>query len=432
MHRVLQTELEPPHGNSLQACVASVLGLPLDAVPNFITAVDYWRAMLDHANSRGLSLLKLPLMDGRLPFASVPGSLCIARGESPRHVGGGHVVVAAVAADGLALEFKHDPYPGGTFLVGPAAWAAFYSVREPALLPLPTAPPLHHHSLASELSAAGFDICAPLRVSWYNDYIKSLGLSTDSTKWLEASGEQHASGEAVPFALRPLHDFGRHGNCLAYLVGNSKAMWPCALRWLKRQLKPADIKDPVDTYACEAVSAVIEHFCKAEQAAAAAAPMTDAGTKPRPPAHEIFWAADMSPERLVDMNRVSRVAGACYFSDEMFLSIHPTFGAWVAFRAVVVVDLPATFLNGPPRHLEPLLTDDEAKAGKSAMDDALKASSEVELSVDGMPPHIAEKWAAMRDCVSLGREYKYDDKQSAYHYTKDPNLLDEAMAEVAE
>ena len=90
MQRVLQTELLPPHGNALQACVASLLGVALDTVPNFVEHADYWRAMLDHADSCGLSLLKLPLAnEGRLPFESVPGTLCIARGESPRNAGGG-------------------------------------------------------------------------------------------------------------------------------------------------------------------------------------------------------------------------------------------------------------------------------------------------------------------------------------------------------
>ena len=414
MQRVLQTELLPPHGNALQACVASLLGVALDTVPNFVEHADYWRAMLDHANSCGLSLLKLPLAnEGRLPFESVPGTLCIARGESPRNAGGGHVVVAAVAADGVGLEMVHDPHPEGGFLAGPAAWACFYVAREPALVPQPE-PATPHDTLAEELRAGGFDVFAPMRVSWYNDYIKSLGLSTDSTKYLEASGEQHASGEAAPFALRPLPDFGRPGgNSLAFMIGNSRAMWPCFLRWLQQKPEPLAVKDPVDTYTAEVIDAAIGRF-----AAAAGSPRKDT-----------FWAADMSPERLVDMNRAARVAALCYFSDEMFLSIHPTFGSWVAFRAIIVVDLPATHLHGPPRHLPPLLTDDEAAAAKEAFAAALQASSEVELTVDGMPLQLAQKWAAMRDCVGLGREHKYSQRQSEYHYTKDRKMLEEALAE---
>ena len=110
-------------------------------------------------------------------------------------------------------------------------------------------------SLIESLSGLSIDVLAPLRTSWYNDYIKSLGLSTDSTKYLERSGEQHASGEAAPFALSPLPDFGRGGDALAFLVGNSKAMWPCFLRWLRQQPDPA-LKDPIDTYSAEVIGRV--------------------------------------------------------------------------------------------------------------------------------------------------------------------------------
>ena len=100
--RVLQTVLEPPHGNALQACAASILGKALDGVPNFVEADDYWQAMLDHASSIGLSVIKVPLTDGKLPFPSASGTFCIARGTSPRGAHG-HVIVAAVAADGVSL-----------------------------------------------------------------------------------------------------------------------------------------------------------------------------------------------------------------------------------------------------------------------------------------------------------------------------------------
>ena len=58
----LQTDTTPSHGNALQACVASLLGLEMEAVPNFVAAPEgYWDAMLAHAATLGLSLLKVPL-----------------------------------------------------------------------------------------------------------------------------------------------------------------------------------------------------------------------------------------------------------------------------------------------------------------------------------------------------------------------------------
>ena len=408
MRRAMQTIVEPPHGNALQACVATVLAKPLDDVPNFVTSTDYWAAMLEHANTLGLSLLKVPLDGGRLPFPSLPGTLCIARGTSPRgdH---GHVVVATVAPDGVSLEYVHDPFSGGGYLSGDASWAAFYVAREPALLPPPSAP--SHAALAQELEDAGFDVLAPLRVSWYNELLRKLGLATDSTDYLTSAGEEHASG-APAFKLAPLPDYGRDGNALAFLVGNSRAMWPRFLEWLSAR-PDASIAHPVDAYTAEVIGGAAARFA------------ASAGAR----AHQVFWAYEMAPERLVDMNRAAMVAGVTHFSDEMFLSVHPTYGAWVAFRAVVVLDLPATHLHAPPPPQPVLLTDAEADAAKAAFADALKASSEVELSVDGMPLHLAHKWAAMRDCVGRGREHKYTDLQSEYHYTKDPALIVKALAE---
>lgn len=265
--------------------------------------------------------------------------------------------------------------------------------------------------LRHELHENGFDVFAPMCVSWYNDYLKKLGLATDSTSYLSEAGEQHASGEA-PFKLRELPDFGRQGNALALIIGNSRAMWPHFLRWLSTQPEHMLKANPVDTFAINTISRAIgNHFDGISS--------------------DTFWASEMSPERLVDMNRAALVSHLCYFSDDMYLSIHPQFGSWVAFRCVCVFDLPAD-LGPPPAHFEPLLTPEEAFAAREAFAEALRASSNVELNTDGMPLELAHKWAAMRDCVSLGREHKYSALQSEYHYTKDARVLVQAMARLAQ
>lgn len=263
--------------------------------------------------------------------------------------------------------------------------------------------------LVSTLLQRGFDVFQPFRVSTYNEYILAKGLATD---------EDHVGGTA--FSLKPLPRFGRSKDedTLAVIIGNSRALWPHFLRWLKAQPEPAAVKDPVDTYTEQVLRSAISSFASA------------AARQSEPVAYDIFWAADYSPERLVDMNRAAMVSGNSYFSEEMYLSVHPMFGSWVAFRAVVVFDLPGAYLGKPPPPLPPLLSDEEAAAAQKAFAEALKASSEVELNCDGMPLEIAHKWAAMRDCVSLGREHKYDDLQSEYHYTKNPAMLMSALEKV--
>ena len=327
MRPVIQTVLEPPHGNALQACVATLLDLPLAAVPNFVAEENYWSAMLTHAASHGLSVIKVPLSEGRLPFASAPGTRCIARGVSPRGAHG-HVIIATVwgygsiprplgwlpapchrplpatnprssdravppqvGADGCSLTPLFDPHPAGGFLAGPTVWAAFYTALTPAHLssvrPSSGAAALpFFHQLERRLMAHGFDVLAPLRVSWYNEYLQQLGLATDSTSYLETAGEQHASGEAAPFKLRQLPDFGRGGNCVALLIGNSRAMWSPFVRWLASQQEPAAVSNPVDTYTEACVAESLEAAIGADGAKRA----------------DMFWAHDMSPERLVDVS----------------------------------------------------------------------------------------------------------------------------------
>lgn len=158
--RVTQTIMQAPHGNALAACAASILGVNLDDTPNFVKEPDYLAAMQAHAARHGCSLRKLALEDGRLPTseALAPGSLCIARGTSPR--GHGHVIVACVAADGLSLEFVHDPFPSGGFLDGHAVWAAIYFVatnRMPSDAPISlTVLPPERIDDAAALTAAAF------------------------------------------------------------------------------------------------------------------------------------------------------------------------------------------------------------------------------------------------------------------------------------
>ena len=131
IHRIIQSEINPPNGNALQACVASILRLPLARVPNFVAEPDYWDSTQTFGRDHGLAFVKIALQAGALPHPSAAGVLCILRGHSPRSPNGGHVVVAKVGADGQHFEEVHDPYPGGGGLVGEPVWAAFFTMAEP-------------------------------------------------------------------------------------------------------------------------------------------------------------------------------------------------------------------------------------------------------------------------------------------------------------
>ena len=149
---VFQDDISPAKGNALQAAVASILGMPLSEVPNFIAMEEGYEAAIArfyHQGHRGGAdgrvCAKLTLEGSRgsngeertsyeasgimylRPDQSKPdeasnfpctvpdeynGKLCILRGKSPRGEFG-HVVVARHVSGGK-FDMVHDPHPDGT------------------------------------------------------------------------------------------------------------------------------------------------------------------------------------------------------------------------------------------------------------------------------------------------------------------------------
>eukprot|EP00965_Chrysotila_dentata_P151100 4994286-Pleurochrysis_carterae.AAC.2 len=177
---VAQSDVTPGGGDALRACVASLLGLSSETVPHFVREAgsEYWHALQQHAHAHGMAVLKQPLVDNRLPHATTAGVLCILRGVSPRGEHG-HVVLAAVAADGLSFRMVHDPHPGAAFLKPPYTWAAFYTPLFPPAAVAPTCSSSHEplpaeaaslfNRLQPLLAGAGFDLMAPMLAGWYDD-----------------------------------------------------------------------------------------------------------------------------------------------------------------------------------------------------------------------------------------------------------------------
>ena len=134
---VLQDDFRPGRGNALQACVASLFGLELEDVPNFITLPEgYEKAIRAFCAARRVTCEKMAVEDIPETF---DGRMCILRGASPRGYFG-HVVVARyvgscdtslhkmVLTGNGAFRLVHDPHPEGTFLDEGegCGWALFF------------------------------------------------------------------------------------------------------------------------------------------------------------------------------------------------------------------------------------------------------------------------------------------------------------------
>lgn len=101
-------------GNCFDACLASLLGMPLDAL-NYFRGEDTWYPDLQRwLAPRGLAYVEVDCIEPS-PFYRFPlPLLAIAGGSSPRGVDGGHSVIMEL--HGWERRVVHDPHPDGTGL----------------------------------------------------------------------------------------------------------------------------------------------------------------------------------------------------------------------------------------------------------------------------------------------------------------------------
>ena len=120
---VSQTKFGGIEGNCVQACLASVLELPLDAVPNFVTMDDWcgemekWLLKLYGLQPLFLKLRREIEVDDWRPFG-----YHLMGGMGPR--GLKHSVV------GYRGEIKWDPHPDRGGLVKVEDWTVFVATMD--------------------------------------------------------------------------------------------------------------------------------------------------------------------------------------------------------------------------------------------------------------------------------------------------------------
>ncbi len=129
-----------PGGNCFAACVASILELPVGAVPNFCDAEGDWLMAANQWFSKyGLAILDVDLPeDGSLRGinALVHGMPVIISGKSPRG-DFDHAVVGEYRRldDGRhQLAYVHDPHPSNDYLDGPGKSVTLFLATDPSLV----------------------------------------------------------------------------------------------------------------------------------------------------------------------------------------------------------------------------------------------------------------------------------------------------------
>lgn len=126
-------------GNCFQACVASILELPLAAVPHVASYGELWREKLDaFLTSRGLWFMNIYLkQEGGLSWPTKLTTWCILSGPSPRGKWG-HACIGKLIVEAGTMhvpEVIHDPHPSRDGLTT-VDWVGFIIPTNPANIPV--------------------------------------------------------------------------------------------------------------------------------------------------------------------------------------------------------------------------------------------------------------------------------------------------------
>lgn len=199
---------------------------------------------------------------------------------------------------------------------------------------------------------------------------------------------------------------------LAVVIGSSRAFWDPFVAWLRADPARLDGADPIDRYVVDVARAALADVAVA---------------------HEARFSFEAPPRR-VAMQRLAHVAGLASLTPAM-LCVHPTFGPWIALRAVVVFDVAPPPPADPERAMPPAC---HACADRCA---PALARAQDAVAARGRPADAVERaggdpvapdwtlWLAVRDACPIGREHRYPEPYLRYVYTKDTSVLRAAVAD---
>jgi hypothetical protein len=238
--------------------------------------------------------------------------------------------------------------------------------------------------LKKSLFGAGFDIFhGPFLPRVYNDLLESEGLVESGR--LKKLPEEIVSTEATATGTNANRT--QQIKTEAYLIGNTKHLWPIFLRWLREENErkhrmmmqdenteklstatsvtvaattttPEDhilIDDPLDTYEQTAIEEAVERVLDGNKGDN----HDSSKNNQRKCYRDLYWSSDLDPSRMVSVARIASCTGFSYLDPGTHLSVHPTFGTWHSYRAVLLLGMDPTIstsseLSLPPPKLCPI------------------------------------------------------------------------------
>ncbi|KAJ3065968.1 hypothetical protein HDU98_010695 [Podochytrium sp. JEL0797] len=248
-------------------------------------------------------------------------------------------------------------------------------------------------TIRSDLHALGMDLLTPFCVDTYNSHCLT-----------------GTAGNPAPLPALPT--FPNRTHTLGILVANTKHLWPIFTAHVAaHKAEVLAAKDPLDDYVRDGITRIMERqHIKYDV--------------------RFTWETDT---RFVHFQRLAHHIGAAFFDPISHLSVTDEFGPWMAFRAVIVLDMEYPEggddaelwdalgakrpVSAPIMHPCPELEWAVAEKMKMFFQAAKEYSNR---SFENHKYLIAARDAGTSEGA---KRHRYSKEQIQYHYTKDKQFL---------
>ena len=254
------------------------------------------------------------------------------------------------------------------------------------------------------LTEKGFEIAQPFPLSRYNNYYRN-------------------SSRSKPFEYISPGNGG--DDCLAILVGNTKSVWPHFTSFLQSEAGQSSL-NPFDDFTKHTIESVLSSITPLE-------------TNGRD--FSCYYSHEFQGNYpRIAMQVAGQVSGVAYYENEVsYLSIHPQFGTWFAFRCVIVFNSigEKDFTQIEDLFKDPLSCMEQVLgpfvATESVLCDTIREIKEqlqTQLAICLESPKKHLGWIKLRDIpmeylesfnpsVELKwRSFRYEPQQMTFHYVK--------------
>ena len=226
-------------------------------------------------------------------------------------------------------------------------------------------------ALSDSLTSRGLDLIQAFSLRSYNDVVNGQ--------------------DTIP-------DFGR-GDAFAVLIGNTRALWQKFIEALKMEPDRLESRHPLDVYVKTVVTEALgELTCDVNWF--------------------VRWAHE-HPSVGFAAQLMAEVSGMAARSPG-HLSVHDTYGPWIAIRAVVIFDREGGVVEPATLRCEGCLGGCTPAVAKALGD------QNSPTAVDGVLRNW-RRWLEVRSACPAGVMHRYSESQIIYHYTHDKELLIEAV-----